>query len=193
MKKRTACTLFLTVLLLSCTGFPPIKNGETKLEVQVEQLIREIKLTLAKVAESTAAESLPKLKSATVNLETQLSTSAGGGFRLLVVSTDAKVTETNTQKIRIKLVPEPVKGAPIKISSISENLAEAILSISRGVAKADDMEPRLDLTELTASMRFVVKQGAGGGVRFLIVPVTVDLGGDIKETHTHSIELSFKK
>lgn len=196
MKKRTSSTslvagVLLSVLLISCAAFPPIEKDKTVLEVQIEQLIQEIKLTLVKVSQSSEAESLPKLKSATVNLETQLWTSAGGGLRLLIVSADANVTETNTQKIRIKL--EPGKRSPVKISSISDNLAEAILAIARGVAKADGMEPKLDLTELTASMRFVVKKGVGGGVRFVIVPVTVDLGGDIKETNTHSIELSFKK
>jgi hypothetical protein len=45
---------------------------------------------------------------------------------------------------------------------------------------------------LTAKIRFVVKTAGGGGVNFKLLPVTVKLGGQVRDVTTQQIVIEFK-
>jgi hypothetical protein len=50
----------------------------------------------------------------------------------------------------------------------------------------------LHLSKLTATIRFVVKTEGGAGVSFKLLPVTVKLGGKVKDVSTQQIIIEFK-
>jgi hypothetical protein len=50
----------------------------------------------------------------------------------------------------------------------------------------------LRLSKLTAKIRFVVKTAGGGGVNFKLLPVTIKLGGQVRDAATQHISLEFK-
>ena len=93
--KRAICLIscfFWVFFIPPCTTATG-EDGPGGIEVQVEQLIREIKFTLTQVAASDEVKKLLELDSAVVNLETQMSVSGGGKLKLYVVSLDAKASE----------------------------------------------------------------------------------------------------
>jgi hypothetical protein len=110
------------------------------------------------------------------------------------VSFGKQINETLTQSISLKLIPPAPETTKVKAEKIeiSDALANAILSAARGAAKAKETKPALNLTELEASFKFVVKKGGGGGIKFTILPISAEIGASVAKAVTQEINISFK-
>jgi hypothetical protein len=198
MRKKTwliFIVIFFSFVLLPISGSTAATNQPPKpnLQIQLEQIIKEIKLAIMRLEDTDESEPLPDLDSATVELKTQLTRAGDGNFKLFIAAIGGKVEESETQTMMVTLRPPPgkIRGG-VESSEISENLAGAILSIARGVARVQSEKPDLELSELTASVKFVVTDAVKGSGGFAIVPVTIELGDKFSKSVTHSITLHFK-
>ena len=168
------------------------KTGDA-LQVQVEQLVKEVKRALYTVAHGVEENRMLNMKSVTLTLETELVAAGEGRLNLVVVALGSKASKASTQTITVKMTP-PATGTRGKDepSKISKNLSNAILSVARGVHRAGEEKPHLKLTELTARIRFAVAKSADAKAGFTILPATAELGGELAETNTHTVEIVFQ-
>jgi len=160
-------------------------------KVQIEQLLSQIQKALEIVQNAVVADAstkLPELESVTLNLSAELIKGAGATINLYIVSFGADLSKETTQSITMQLKPpRPVRS--IKRVEISEPLVNAILSAARAAASA---EPMLHLTELKASIKFVVVAKGDGGLKFTLLPITGEMKGKVSQATTQEIIVSFK-
>lgn len=167
--------------------------GQDNIRVQVAEILNQIQNALITVQDTADSDDLPKLDSVTVKLSTQFVAEGGGKINLYVLSFGAKTSEAATQSISLKLTPpEPGTPKPAGADEISDPLAKAILSAVRGAAEAKKRKPVLQLSELEATIKFVVDSGVSGGVKFTIMPVTIEMDGKVSKATTQEISVTFK-
>jgi len=185
-------TFSALVAVSACSGVQK-KTGQDNIRIQVEELLNQVQAALITVQDTADSDKLPKLDSVTLKLSAQFVTKGSGKVDLYVLSFGTEISEAATQSISLKLTPpEPGTPKPSSADDISKPLANAILSAARGAAKAKKTKPILNLTELTASFKFVVDTSGSGGVKFTIVPVTVEIGGKVSKAATQEIIVTFK-
>ncbi len=172
----------------------PGKNSSDQdvTKVQIEQLLSQIQKTLQIVQNATVADpsiKLPQLESVTLNLSAELIKGAGTTINLYIVSFGAELSKETTQSITMQFKPPTPVRSTERAEEISDSLAKAILSAARGAVSA---EPMLHLTELKASIKFVVGEGREGGLKFTLLPITVEMKGKVSQATTQEIIVSFK-
>ena len=188
--------IFLTTLLVWSTtaSIHAEERTESSSEILVNKLLTEVQRALLTVQNSTEKEDIPPLDSVTLQLSTQFVKEGGGKVNIYIVSLGAMVSEDASHTIRLKLSPpKPGTGANVSGNKISDQLAEAIKSAARAVKMAKAGNPPLNLTELSAEMKFVVQKEGAGGLSFVILPVTAELGGKLKSIEIHEISITFQK
>lgn len=196
---RLPGTLFVSVLTaaaLSCVPAIPLHaqaDSET-LGVPVEDLLTQIQTALAQVQKDLAFEKIPPLKSVTLDLQAAATVQAGPKINLYIFSFGKKWEKDRSQQIQITLTP-PSPQTPLRSAkgpSLSQELVALIESAARGVQRArDNKDVPLEASGLTAVFTFVIKGDTSGEAKFQIVPVTVDLSGDLTKTATHKITVVF--
>jgi len=160
--------------------------------VILDELLTEVQKTLIRVSKTIEKDDLPALNKVTLKLKSALVSQADGKLSLFIVQLGAKVTREAVQEIRLELKPpKPAEVAPL--TSIEDTLATAIIEAVKSANKAAERKPPLQLSKLTATIRFVVRKQAGGGVNFKLLPVTVKLGGQVRDVTTQEIVIEFKK
>lgn len=159
----------------------------------VDQLLTEIQRALIDIQNEANRAKLPPLNSVTLALSAEASKEVTAAVNLYVVKLGGGTGNESSQTIKLKLVP-PKAGAekPVGKNNISENLVKAVLATANSVRQAENRKPSLMLSELTATLKFVVKIDGTGGVKFEILPVGFDLGGAIKSSEIQEIEIVFK-
>jgi hypothetical protein len=189
---RLGYTMFLAfVVLVSGTAFgEDIKDDQ----YPVGQLLTEIQRALIDIQNETNRAKLPPLNSVTLALSAEAQKDGKAAINLYFVKLGGGVGKGSSQTIKLKLVP-PKPGAekPVGKDDISANLVKAVLATANSVNEAEKRKPPLTLSELTATLKFVVTVNGTGGVKFEILPVGLDLGGEIKSSETQEIEVVFKK
>lgn len=160
--------------------------------VVVDELLTNVQKSLLRVRDIVADEELPPLQNVTLRLKSSLVKEANGKISLFIVEFGANVAEEAVQEIKLELGP-PRDSDEGEVAGEDDALAEAIISSAKAVQKASSRQPPLHLRKLTATVRFVVSSDAGGGVKFLIMPVTLDLGGKVKSIATQEVVLVFGK
>lgn len=188
--------IFLTTLLVWSTtaSVHAEERTESSSEILVNKLLTEVQRALLTVQNSTEKEDIPPLDSVTLQLSTQFVKEGGGKVNIYIISLGAMVSEDVSHTIRLKLSPpKPGTGANVSGNKISDQLAEAIKSAARAVRMAKAGNPPLNLTELSAEMKFVVQKEGAGGLSFVILPVTAELGGKLKSIEIHEISITFQK
>lgn len=188
--------LILLLLIAGCTNTlakEDVGSAAAGADVQISELLNQIQRALITVQDSAASENLPKLDSVIVELQTQFKKEGGGGLSLFVISLGAKASKEEVQTLKLTLKP-PKVGAemPVSAADVHKSLAEAILAAAKGAAAARERKPKLELSELVATIKFVVVASGGGGVKFIIAPVSIDLSGNVSDTTTQSITVTFK-
>lgn len=187
----------LTIVLAVFATLAPAVSYAQSTDVSVDELLAQIKKVLSRV-DSASVGSLPPLSRVTLNLKTVLEKESGGKFSLWIVSFGKEVSEQVVQTVSLELAP-PVRGEESRRTSgrdpasvsISEALAEAIIVTAEAVAQAQ-LIPNLELRMLTATVRFGISTDTAGGLKLQILPLTVDLGGDVRREAIQEIVVEFR-
>lgn len=160
----------------------------------VEQLLRQVKLTLVRVQTEITARKLPPLDHVEITLQTAIRTTAGGSITFFVISLGDKVSSEQAQTIKVTLKPPAVHEAHIaSTADFSRQFAAAIVAVAESVAKSRNEQPVLDLTNLSASIKFTSETTFEGGVgKVQLIPISIDLGGSLEPTSIHEAVLVFK-
>lgn len=170
----------------------PLDSGQG---VLIDQLLTEIQTALANVQKDLKFENMPPLKSVTLDLVVEAKREVGPKVNLYVITFGKKWERDRSQEIEVTLTP-PSPNLPLKAAqgpSVSEELVSAIEDAAKGVQKArDNKDVPLDASGLKVVLSFVVKGDTSGGVKFQIVPITVDLTGDLAHSATQKITVLFQ-
>ncbi|MBT8368359.1 MAG: hypothetical protein KJP23_27005 [Deltaproteobacteria bacterium] len=186
--KISQCYLSVLVfvfLALTCS------SGMAADNVVLDELLTEVQKTLIRVNSSIEKDQLPPLNKITLKLKNTLVTKADGKVSLYIVQLGATVTKETVQEVNLELKP-PKPTDSVSVRSIEDTLATAIIEAAKSAHKASQRKPPLRLSKLTATIRFVVRTEGGGGVNFKLLPVTVKLGGKVKDVSTQQIVIEFK-
>jgi hypothetical protein len=181
---------YLSVLVIACCVLAH-SIGIAEDNVVLDELLTEVQKTLIRVNNSIEKDQLPPLNKITLKLNSTLVTRADGKVSLYIVQLGATVTNETVQEIKLELKPPKPSDAAL-VRSIEDSLATAIIEAAKSAHKASQRKPPLRLSKLTATIRFVVKTEGSGGVNFKLLPVTVKLGGKVRDTATQQIVIEFK-
>jgi len=185
IRKWCLCALVIACCVLAHS------SGMAENNVVLDELLTEVQKTLIRVNNSIEKDQLPPLNKITLKLKNTLVTKADGKVSLYIVQLGATVTKETVQEVNLELKPpKPADAASVR--SIEDSLATAIIEAAKSAHKASQRKPPLRLSKLTATIRFVVKTEGGGGVNFKLLPVTVKLGGKVKDVSTQQIIIEFK-
>jgi Trypsin-co-occurring domain 2 len=159
----------------------------------VEQLLRQLRSTLIRVQGEIATQRLPELKSVQINLQTGLKSTGGGKITFFVISVGDTITSDRTQTFKITLTPPKVTSSQVGATpDFSKDFANAIIAVAQTIARSSGQKPELKLTNLSASLKFVSTSSIEGGItKVQLLPVSVDLGGNVTPTNTHEAVLNF--
>ena len=186
---KTSKVLFFLFVFTSLVLYNTPGGAESG--VILDELLTEVQKTLIRVSDTIEKDDLPALNKVTLKLKSSLVTQADGRLSLFIVQLGAKVSREAVQEIKLELKPpRPTDAVPV--TSIEDTLATAIIEAIKSANKASKRKPPLQLSKLTATIRFVVKQQAGGGVNFKLLPVTVKLGGQVRDVSTQEIVMEFR-
>jgi hypothetical protein len=157
-------------------------------------LLTEIQRAILIVQNSSEKEDIPPLESVTLRLSTHFIKEVNGKINFYIISLGSSASEDSSHILQLKLVPpKPGTGSNVSANEISDQLAAAIISTAKAVKKARSSDPPLILAELSAEIKFLVKKEGGGGVSFVILPVTADFDGKLKSIEEHVISIMFQK
>ena len=159
----------------------------------VDAVLTEIQRGLADAQTLAAAASLPPLDAVTVTLQTQYNVKGGPKFKLLIFSFGQTWERQASSELTYVLKPpQPLSKEQIALGpGLSKQLVDAIVGAAAGVKDAADRKPPLELNSFTADFGFVVKSSSNVGVKFEIVPVSVEAGVDYTKTAVHRIKVAF--
>lgn len=182
----------VVISLLFVQGYAQ-QNQDTQ-GVVIDQLLKEVQIGIAKVQNDLGGDGIPPLQSVTLNLTAEVKKDVGGKINLFIVSFGHKWEKGLTQEVEVTLKPPTPKklvgrGAP----SVADQLVKAIESAARGVqaARANKDVP-LVASGLKVVLSFVVKGDTSLGAKFEIIPVTVDLSGDLQNSAVQKITVIYQ-
>lgn len=159
--------------------------------VEIDSVLAAIQEGLQQAQSRLALDDLPPLSQVKLVLNTTTHRIDDGSFSILILSFGQKFEESKTQQLT--LILKPPKGQTGPESALTDELAFAIVQAARGVKGVGDREPKLELTEMTVQLKFVVVAQSDFTVGPLkIVPVSAELKSDLKATATHDIMVTFK-
>jgi hypothetical protein len=163
-------------------------------EVLIERVLSEVQKALDETRTRTQDVALPPLSTVTLTLQTVVTKSAGGKFKILIFSFGKKWEKERAQELVFQLKPSAnIRSIDALGQSLAEGLTDALVSAAQGVKNARNAQPPLELQEFKAVVSFVVTETDGVGAEFKIEPVSIELGSDIKTKALHKIELHFKR
>ena len=167
-------------------------SSSAETAVILDELLTEVQKTLIRVRDTVEKEDLPPLDKVSLKLKSALVTKADSKVSLVIVQLGAMVSREAIQEISLELKPpKPTDTTPVL--SIKDTLAIAIIEAAKSAKKASNRKPPLHLSKLTAKIRFIVKREVSGGVNFKLLPVTIKLGGQVRDVTTQEIIVEFKR
>ena len=160
----------------------------------LDGLLAEIQNTLIHVQQLSEDDSLPSLNSVKLSLQTAFTGSTGAKINLFIITLGAEISKENVQQLDITLIP-PKPGQKDKVSdqSFSKELASAIVNAANIMKKARDRKPPLEMKNLTATLKFVVKKSGEASATFALIPLSPSLGGKINQSEIQTIIFSYGK
>ena len=185
---RTFPARLLTLQLVAAVLMIAVNPASAKTDVILDRILSDVRDTLIEVNRGT--EGRLKLKEATLKLQTVYKAEAGGKATLFVISIGSSVSTDATQSLTLVLAP-PADGDSQQASSNSDQLAAAILAGYQASLAARNATPPLALKTLNSSIKFAVRAetGASGGIELL--PITMELSGEISQSNIQEISLTF--
>jgi len=171
------------------------KAAEGDEGILISKLITQVQIGIAKAQKQLADKKIPKLKSVTLDLSTEAKIGAGGKINLYIFSFGKKWERDRSHEIEVTLKP-PSAAQGLKAAagpSISDQLSDAIVSAASGIQAARlNQDVPLEASGLKVVLNFVVKGDTSGGVNFQILPVTVDLSGDLANSAVQKITVLYE-
>jgi len=163
-------------------------------EIFIGQLLAEVQVGLAKAQRELAEAKIPPLESVTLNLIAEAKRAAEGKINLFIVSFGKKWERTLSQEIEVTLKPPRPDAVAsfIPTPSLSDQLVTAIVSAGRAVQGAANKEVPLVASNLRVVLSFVVASSTKVGFIFEILPITVDLSGDLANSAIHKITVVYQ-
>lgn len=190
LSKLLWAVLFVWVFSVCVNGSQALAESQG---VVIDRLLPQIQRALIRVQDEADVANLPKLTSVRLELSTFLKKGADGKIRFFVFSLGGGGSQETSQNITLTLSP-PAPGAPspVGVDYLADALANSILSAARSVHEARTRKPPLILTELKATIKFVVTKIGGGGAEFEVGPIGFELSGEVKSTEIQTITVTFK-
>ena len=191
-KFRAPVLIAVIGMSLFCSwGYP--QQTEDKQGVVIRQLLKEVQIGLGKVQADLHNEGIPPLESVTLDLTAEVKKDVGGKINLFIVSFGQKWEKSRSQEVEVTLKPPKPSQLVGRGPSVSDELVKAIESAGRGVqaARGDKTVP-LVASGLKVVLSFVVTGDTSGGANFQILPVTVDLSGDLVNSAVQKITVVYQ-
>ena len=188
------CLLVLSISLLVIARSSAQQSPDAE-QVLISDLVTEVQIGLAKAQKELANQKIPTLKSVTLDLVAEAKVAAGGKINLYIFSFGKKWERDRSQEIEVTLKP-PSGKQPVQVAkgpSISDQLVSAIVDAGKGIqaARQNQIVP-LEASGLKVVLSFVVRGDTSGGVKFEILPVTVDLSGDLAKSAIQKITVVYE-
>src|SRR5262245_19006723 len=97
--------------------------------IEIERVLEEVQKALLKIDSETKNENLPSLDSISLTLETTVTKTEGGKFKILIFTFGKTYTKESAQSIQVKLTPPPASALMYVAEgpSLADQLAEAII------------------------------------------------------------------
>jgi hypothetical protein len=186
---------FSGVAQTSTTTPKPSKPNITKPAadaVALDAVIMQVKTALAATEGIVEQKTPMRMKTVTLTFQTVSTKEVGPTINLWIIKFGHKVEKDVTQQMTIVLGP-PSPPRTGLASSIDEELEAQILTAVTGVANASQPPVPLQPQKLTIDMSFVVKEDttAGATAKFTLIPVTLDMSGELKKETTQKLSLEF--
>ena len=183
-------SVFFGSLLASAVAFA---EPAFATQITLEDLVREVKVALLKVQQDDESESLPKLETAVLELNTVQVTKANGKISFIIVEIGGDVSNQITHTVKLTLAP-PSPDASSDVASIrlANALAESILAGAKAITEAKKGSPPLHARELTVAIKFALKREGGGGLKISFPPFNIGAGGSASASAIQSITVTYK-
>jgi hypothetical protein len=174
----------------------PAQRGPT-----LDDFLTVVKNTLNKVK---LDKDQPPLKKVTVNLKTTAERTAGGTFKIFVISFGTTNTNSSEETLNIDLTGEIGKEAGAEAAAapppVSTRLAGTLQAAFASLKSAgfDNNSKPLSTSGLSLTQKFIVKSGNTGGATvdltaWTIVPVSIGLSGGQNKSFEQQIVFEFAK
>jgi hypothetical protein len=160
--------------------------------VTLDAVITQVKMALAATESVVEQKTRLHMKTVTLTFQTVTTKEVGGTINLWIIKFGHKVEKDVTQQMTIVLgPPSPPKTG--LASTIDEELEAQILTAATGVENASQGPVPLQPQKLTIELSFVVKGDTTGGAtaKFTLIPVTLDMSGELKKETTQKLALEF--
>jgi hypothetical protein len=164
---------------------------EEKKQVVIEKLLAEVQKALLNAQKRITDASFPELDSVVLTLQTAMTLAAEAKVKFVVFTVGMSWEREESQELVLTL--KPPKPPQAIVSSLADQLADAIVAVAEGVHRAKTGTPPLGLDSLNVIVAFIVTYRLSAGGNFEIKPVTLELSGSLKKRAQHRIELKFKK
>jgi len=190
MNKQYRILPSLIAILVAMSGCCVTSTVTPDKPITVAEVVSEIDKAIVEV-EQKAPLNLPRFDSADVELETSVAQENGGTFKLIVITLGSKVSRATTQTLSFKLTP-PGQMKGLSGEPIHQTLSKAIVAASRELGAAlDDKQKRIQLHDLSATIKFEVTRVGEAEIGFDVGSVT--LGGSRSNSagFSHSITLNY--
>lgn len=161
--------------------------------VAIDAVLNQVQAALAQVQTTLQRQNIPPLESVVLTLETQYDAKGGPKLKFFVFSFGATWERQRSNQIVLTLKP-PKPGTATQMGrtpGISDQLVEALTSAAEGIQASRQRTPPLVLDSLKTVIQFVVLTDITGQVDFQIVPVGVELKGDLSKKAIHSISVNY--
>jgi len=187
MRKRALITslLFPSLVCVIATA----AQGDT---LSLADMVREVKVALLQVAETTQAQHLPKLEKAVLSVNTSIKIDAQGKVNLWVIELGSGGLNEYSSDVTLTLVPPP-PGSESNIGSVhlAEALSGAIIAGAQAIASAKEGKPPLIAQGLEASVRFALQRDASGKVGIKFPPFDASVGAGIASDQIQTIRVTY--
>lgn len=193
--------MLLILALTGCASTTPVVQpgaGTSELPA-VEDVVSVVKRALHDAQRKiNDQKALPPLEAVTLTLQTSVTKTLDGTFKIVVVTFGETVEAANTQQVTIKLIPPP-PTAPQPIAadnSTYKALVDAIVGAAdaaRRTTNAAHGEPTpLVLNSIATEIAVSIKRTTTGGLGIDITPITISGKGSVATLNANKINISFK-
>lgn len=201
--KSGAHTLMKVAIGLCCLMLAPAlvhAQIEDSDGATLETVITEVKRAL-KEAQSNNVPGFPRLKTATISLNTVVTKEAGGKISFLIFSIGSKKQTESASTLALTLAPPPTTSPTGSQAVNPENLRIALaraINLSKQAILQSDQDPtgenlpRLVLNGVKIELKFAVSRKKNAGVDLTeLLPIGIEGEGKIDRSKIHTIELVF--
>jgi hypothetical protein len=186
-------TLKIFILAFGLWGAATITSPASAEQMNLEDLVREVKVALLKVQQSTENDKLPPLASAELELNAVQSKDGKAKVSFLIVEIGGTVSNQVTHAVKLILAPpKSTSSSDVASVRLADALAESILASARAISSAKKGSPPLDAQELVVSVKFAIKRNGSGGVSICFPPFDVDGGVSVSTSAIQSITVRYK-